>query len=57
MLEAKFDQKFIKDYYNNLLKMTFDKFITFITNNIYIEIIKFIIESHYDVKFNYNFKN
>ena len=42
---------------NNLLKMIFNKFITFIINNVYIEIIKFIIKLHYNIKFDYNFKS
>ena len=45
-------QNSIKD----LSKVIFDKF-AFIINNVYIDIIKFIIKSHYDAKFDYNFKS
>ena len=40
-----------------LLKIIFDKFITLIINNVYVNIIKFIIKSHHNIRFDYNFKS
>ena len=45
-------QNSIKD----LSKIILNKF-AFMINNAYIDIIKFITESHHNIKFDYNFKN